>query len=197
MQTRHTGMMSIIANEAMTVSVASETRPMAAAGPSQSQGHPVASFSPGRVFASGVTKLIVMSLFGVAPGVLVLWLLSNSNAPFLVWIVPGLVLLASAAAVVNSIARMRAASFKSSYLKADAEGMTICYPCEELISYQLRAYRIRWDEIAQIQYYSGRFRQEVRIFAKNGARLDIPNYVFDASAWDLQRQLRERWSAAR
>ncbi len=156
----------------------------------------IARFSPGRVFRSGLAITISYLIMATIVGVLIHFLaygnLPGGKIPAGTFIFLGVLLLGFMWMVLDGIGRMRAAFSKNIYFRAGSDGIFIRFPVGGWVSYPVYAYHLRWEEVAQIQWFIHRYwSHELRIFLKSGGRLTVPGYIFDKSASTLRNDLWE------
>ena len=151
----------------------------------------IASFSPGRVFRSGlgrtISSLIMAAIFGA-----IIFVFAQAGAPAALFIFLGLFFLIAVMMFFNGIGRMRAASSKDIYFRAGPGGIFLRFPVELWVSYPVYNYHVRWEDVAQLQWFIRKLSSdELRIFLKSGGRLTVPSYLFDKSAGTLRDTLWE------
>jgi hypothetical protein len=165
--------------------------------------HDLTTYSPVRVFLSGLWRLIFGAVFAVVLYALLFALAKTAGQPhsaadpprWLIALGPLIIGFMALLAMSSGMGRMVSAFAKNCFFRAGRDGISVRLPVRGWFGrFRVAEYWIKWSEVKQVVHFTYRVNgiptsTSLRIRLLDGTRLSVERIYFSASVKWLQEQL--------
>jgi hypothetical protein len=161
------------------------------------------TYSPVRVFLSGLWRLIFGAVFAVVFYALLFAMAKTAGQPhsaveppmWLIALAPLMIGLMALFSILSGLGRMVSAFAKECFFRAGRDGILVRLPVRGWFGrFRLAKYWIEWNEVREVVHFTYRINgiptsTSLRIRLHDGSKLSVERMYFSASVRSLQTQL--------